>query len=404
MSRPLLLFASVATAALLAGCCACGGRASEKAKPVSITPGPDVRQPAIVRFDAPWKSATAVSDGQGRTFGAQQDGDGKYMAVLPGLEPGKPVVLRPSTASPPLRLATVREVAGSRIAFADHLGPFLTYQAAAGPFPREDIPARFRRGGYIQNLLSPSGLRVTDDFPTNHVHHHGIWSPWTKTKFEGREPDFWNMGDSKGRVDFVAVDATWSGPVHAGIRSRHDFIDMLAKPEKTALHETWDLRVYALPDASIRMADLSLEQTCATASPLYLPEYRYGGLGFRGNASWNGAANCFFLTSEGVTNRVAAHATRARWCWIGGYVDGRLTGVVIMDHPQNFRFPQPMRIHPDEPFFCYAPPLLGDFAITPDSPYRARYRIITFDGIPDSGRIEGWWRDFASPAEARPAS
>lgn len=396
MSRASFLSASIVVVALVAGCCT---RLPQDAGTVIIDPGSKLRQPAIVRFEAPWKSATAVTDGHGHTFAAQRDADGKFTVILPKLEPGKPVSLSPAKGS--ASDATARDIPDSRIALTDHLGSMLTYQAASGPLPRADIPNQFRRGGYVQNLLSPSGLRVNDDFPTNHVHHHGIWSPWTKTKFEGREPDFWNMGDKKGRVDFIAVDARWSGPVHAGIRSRHDMIDMLAKPEKTALHETWDLRTYSLHDSSLRIADLVIEQTCATAAPLELPEYRYGGLGFRGNGSWNGAANCFFLTSEGITNRVTAHATRARWCWIGGYVDGRLTGLVIMDHPQNFRFPQPMRIHPDEPFFCYAPPLLGDFSITPEQPYRARYRLVTLDGYPDSDRINRLWDDFAAPATAR---
>ena len=62
---------------------------------------------------------------------------------------------------------------------------------------------------------------VTDDYPPDHFHHHGIWFAWTKTEFEGRHPDFWNVADGTGRVEFVAVDQTWSGSVHAGFKSRN---------------------------------------------------------------------------------------------------------------------------------------------------------------------------------------
>ncbi|GIT77905.1 MAG: hypothetical protein Ct9H300mP32_2870 [Verrucomicrobiota bacterium] len=61
--------------------------------------------------------------------------------------------------------------------------------------------------------LSPGGLHtpgrdtwwtgITDDYPHNHKHHHGIWFPWTNTIFEGRKPDFWNMGNGTG---------PWSSP------------------------------------------------------------------------------------------------------------------------------------------------------------------------------------------------
>ena len=49
-------------------------------------------------------------------------------------------------------------------------------------------------------------------------------------------------------------------------------------------------------------------------------------------------------------------------------------------HPSDFRFPQPMRIHPDEPFFNWAVPQGGTFSIEPGKPYVARYRFIVADG------------------------
>jgi len=55
-----------------------------------------------------------------------------------------------------------------------------------------------------------NGLLVTDDYPPNHLHHHGIWFPWTKTRFEGREVDFWNMGGKTGTVEFVAFGKSWN--------------------------------------------------------------------------------------------------------------------------------------------------------------------------------------------------
>ena len=102
--------------------------------------------------------------------------------------------------------------------------PLLAYQAEQGALPRDDIKPIFQRGGYLHPIRTPSGRIVTDDFPPNHIHHHGVWWAWTNTEFDGRKPDFWNMGDGKGRVEFVALEDSWNGSVQGGFRSRHRFL------------------------------------------------------------------------------------------------------------------------------------------------------------------------------------
>lgn len=280
--------------------------------------------------------------------------------------------------------------------------PVVVYQGTPSDPPRPGINPLFRRGGYLHPVFSPSGKLVTDDYPPNHIHHHGIWFPWTKTQFEGRSPDFWNMGQGLGRVEFVSLEKTWSGPVHGGFTARHRFVDLTAEPApKPALDEFWDVRVYK-PGTDARpywVFDLVSRQECATSSPLVLPKYHYGGLGVRGNWAWNGKENTDFLTSDGITDRVQGNETRGRWCYMGGLVDGQRTGIAILCHPENFRFPQPMRLHPSEPFFCFAPAQLGDWVIEPGKPYISRYRFVLLDGEPDPALLERLWNDYANPPE-----
>ena len=289
--------------------------------------------------------------------------------------------------------------AGTRLELRVHGKPVVTYQAEPGEFPRPDIAPIFRRGGYLHPVLSPSGKLVTDDFAVNHTHHHGIWFPWTKTEFEGRHPDFWNMGDGKGWVKFVAVNREWSGPVHGGFLAQHRFVDLLAPEPKAALNESWEVKVFNVTGATKRMwmFDLTSTQTYASASPLTLLKYHYGGLGFRGHAQWDGKDKTFWLTANGETNRLTGNETRGRWCHIGGNVDGAMTGVAILCHPDNFRAPQPMRLHPTEPFFCFAPSQLGDWEIAPGQKYVSRYRFIVADGPPDRAELERLWHDYAEP-------
>lgn len=289
---------------------------------------------------------------------------------------------------------------GGRLEIAHAGKRVLGFQADQGYLPEGAKPI-FRRGGYIHPVYSPSGAIISDDYPPNHWHHHGIWFAWTKTQFEDRAPDFWNMGDATGTVEFVALDASWSGPVTAGFKSRNRYLDLSAKPEaKVALNEVWEVIAYAVGRGELpySMFDLTSTQETATSSPLILPEYRYGGMGFRGHRAWDGKDNAFFLTSEGK-DRSNGHATRARWCHIGGRINGKLYGIAILDHPSNFRAPQPMRIHPTEPFFNYAPSQMGEWRIKPGEPYISRYRYVVIDGPPDKNEIDRFWNDYADPPQ-----
>jgi hypothetical protein len=308
-----------------------------------------------------------------------------------------PLISRAGDDSKKSGLALVEKDGGRRVTLDGK--EVLTYNGPKTPLPAGFEP-QYQRGGYISPVYTPSGKLVTDDYPPNHKHHHGIWSPWTATRFEGRSPDFWNMGQKTGTVEFVKF-----GPVappddgSLTFTTFHRMVDLTAKPDpKAALNERWNVTVYdknKSGDKPANVFDLAITQTCATDSPLMLPKYYYGGLGFRGHRDWNGEGDkCRFLTSEGRT-RKDGNETTARWCWVGGTVDGSVCGVTILCHPSNFRAPQPVRLHPSEPFFCYAPQQAGDFSIEPGKPYVARYRFVVADGEADKALIERLYEDFA---------
>jgi len=271
-------------------------------------------------------------------------------------------------------------------------------QAVVSPPPGVDEV--FARSGYIHPVWTPGGRVITNDFPPKHLHHHGIWFPWTSAVFEGRKSDFWNSKERQGRIECVKVEGLFSGPVLAGFRAHHRFLNLNAPDgPRPALDETWEVRVYASPDPFL--FDLVSVQSCATASPLLIRKYHYGGLGFRGSGEWEGPDGVAYLTSEGKTRR-DGHGTTARWCLMRGTVQGREVSIGFLCHPTNFRFPQGMRIHPDEPFFNWAPCQGGDFQIEPGRPYVSRYRFVVRDGPLEAGEMDRFWSEYAeSPRISR---
>ena len=350
---------------------------------------------AIVEFEFPrgvpgdaWQALQADATAVPVQVGA----DGTAKVVLTNVAAGESRTLTLQRGGPG-RGVFVSEQAGLVSVSLPH-GPVVAYHAEKQPLPRDDIDAVYHRSGYLHPVYTPVGYMVTDDYPPNHVHHHGIWSAWTRTTFMGRNPDFWNMHRSTGTVEHVALDGVWEGPVHGGLRARHVQLDLSGEVSQAALNESWVVRVYNTP--GVHIIDLTVEQTLATDSTLYLQEHLYGGVGLRGARAWNGAENAEILTSEGRT-RADGHATRARWCHIGGLVDNAKVGLAVLGHPDNHEAPEPMRIHPDEPFFNYAPSQAGAFAITPGVAFLLRYRYVVYDGDPDPTLLDALWEDYAAP-------
>jgi len=252
----------------------------------------------------------------------------------------------------------------------------------------------FSRSGYLHPVWTPSGKVITNDSPPNHLHHHGLWSAWTSSEFEGRKSNFWESKEKQGRIECIKVEETISGPVFAGFRARHRFINLNGPAEKVALEEVWEVRVYALADRFV--FDLVSTQTCATDQPLVIKEYRYGGIGFRGPLDWEGRTGVEFLTSEGKS-RIDGHATKAKWCGATGKIGGAEASIGFLGHPSDFRFPQPLRIHPDEPFFNWAVPQGGTFSIEPGKPYVARYRFVVADGRLGREDLDAAWAAYGEP-------
>jgi hypothetical protein len=296
---------------------------------------------------------------------------------------------------------------GSVLKFSFGPAPLAHYQMQPSAVPSPDVPEHYRHGAYLHPVFSPGGRVVTGDYPPDHRHQRGLWFSWTKTEFEGRHPDFWNMGKDKGgqftgEIRFDRLVQSWNGPVHGGFVSRHAWLDHTGGMEKPVLGEIWRVTFYRPVEGPgpAHLIDFISEQQCASSEPLRLPKYHYGGLGVRGNAAWDPVDRVRMLTSNG-DDRLKGDSTKAKWVHLGGDVDGAPTGIAVLIHPANFRFPQALRLNPKNPQLCVAPSQDGDWEIKPGETYVSRYRFVVADGGADAEALERWWRDYADPPTAR---
>jgi len=276
--------------------------------------------------------------------------------------------------------------------------PVLQYNHAVIASPDPKTPY-YARSGHIHPVFTPAGKQVTDDFPPDHAHQHGIMLAWANSTYEKRAINFWDQKAGTARVEHAGIESMTSGPVFGGFSTVIRHSDLTAPGgAKPILSETWKVSVFALEDGFL--FDLDSSQSIIGESPLRINSYKYGSMAIRGNRQWFGSGKHDFLTSEGKTKKNGNHS-RPRWVDLHGKVDGHACGVTVLAHPGNFRFPQPVRLNPSRPYFSFSPMVLGDFEIKPDEPYRSRYRYFVHDGRLDSERADRLWRDFAHPPVVR---
>jgi hypothetical protein len=368
---------------------------------VTVSAGAFDRTESVVSFELPAATKAgsyALKDRAGKVVPLQVDYRGQATFILDSLKAGETKEYQVISTSSHAAggVSTAKNGEGLDLSISNQKA--FSFVGKPVGLPDPSIKPVFLRGGYIYPIYTPSGVLVSDDYPSDHYHHHGIWFAWTKTEFEGGHPDFWNVDDGTGRVDFKSIGTTWSGAVHAGFTSRQDYVALTGPTPKTALNESWDVRLYKVGQGARKfyLFDLVATQSCATSSPLVLDEYRYGGMGIRGHREWKDKSKVTFLTSEGKS-RADGNATRGRWFRMSGPVASKVVGIAVLDHPSNFRAPQPMRLNPDDPFFNYGPSQMGRFEIKPGEQFVLRYRYIISDGPDDAAELNRLWNDYANP-------
>lgn len=285
--------------------------------------------------------------------------------------------------------------------------PVLRYHTGVRQAP-EGISSVYNRSGYIHPVFDPDGREVTDDFAPDHAHQHALFFAWVNTSYRGKKIDFWNQKGRTGDIRHAEVIAKESGDVFARFHVRQKHFDISENENGAAvIDEQWLVTVYVVDSHFV--FDFVSTQELIGDQPLIINEYHYGGFALRGNRNWlvgkeRGAekedSEADILTSEGF-ERVKGNHSRPQWTSMFGKIAGKHSSITVIDHPGNFRHPQPVRLHPTKPYFCQAPMVLGEFKLTPNSDYISRYRIIVSSEKPNTEFLNRCRADYANPPEVR---
>ncbi|SFW62992.1 DUF6807 domain-containing protein [Chitinophaga sancti] len=260
------------------------------------------------------------------------------------------------------------------------------------------IDTIYHRSGFIHPLWAPNSQVLTNIQPRDHLHHYGIWNPFTHALFREKEVDFWNMQKKEGRVDFVSFVSKSMGKVYGGFKALQQHMAGDVK----ALDELLDVKVYySGADSARYIWDYTSTLNCAGLDEIIMQQYRYGGgFGLRATADWK-ADNTTLLTDAGKT-RNNSDSTRARWVKITGHTAKGRSGMLILCAPDNFDAPQPLRVWDEkaehgELMLNYSPTKMKEWRMHYGREYSQRYRVVVFDNDLSVAESEAAWQAFAHP-------
>jgi len=275
--------------------------------------------------------------------------------------------------------------------------PVLEYIKTEKPVP-DGVEPHFSRSGYIHPVYTPTGQELTGDFPADHAHQHALFFAWTKAGFNGQRVDFWNQAKDLGSIEFREVVHLTREERKVSFSVKHAFKVKVDDKWMDALHEVWTVTVHQTP-ADHFLFDIISVQHCASDKPLNLAEYHYGGMAIRGNYQWLKEkedhsihpGDVQYLTSEGK-DRWEGNHSRPNWVAFTGKIDSQDVSAAVFCSPKNFRAPQHVRIHPNKPYFCFAPMVGGSFQIAPGEPYVSSYRYLVTSDVAEVDMIEKHWK------------
>jgi len=273
--------------------------------------------------------------------------------------------------------------------------PVLVYNH--GLITSAKVPEKDRRRSracYVHPLWGLNGEVLTDDFPKDHYHHHGIFWTWPHIGIDGKEYNLWDGDNIHDK--FVRWIAREAGPVAAVLAVENGWF---VGDKKVMIERVW-LRVYK---ASQDSRALDLEFTWIPVDrPITLRGAEgksYGGLTVR--FAPGPRKDTLITVPSGPTTKDLPD-TRLPWAdftsKFGGAVDG--SGAAIFVHPNHPDYPPTWLTRYYGPM-CVGYPGVKAQTFEPGKPIRLSYRIWIHKGAVDLDRLKQAYQGYTEAAKVK---
>jgi len=286
---------------------------------------------------------------------------------------------------------------GSRILISEDGKPVLAYNYGIVT-PPEGVDARYRRSSYVHPLYDLDGGTISQDFPTDHYHHRGVFWAWPNCSVGDRLMDVWSLDGVRpifdgwvaregGATAHLAVQNLWRFD-EDGLTPVREHINITVHPT------TGDTRAI---DFVLRFENISQESVTFLGSPV--DQKGYGGFSLRPD---NVFKPFTFTTAHGVAPEDAL-TYDTPWSDIAfqRFTDGPVTGVAIFQHPANPGYPHKGWIFRHYAFLGASWPHNDPYTIQPGESFELRYRMLVRRGTAEAANVAGAFADYTASEKAR---
>ena len=243
---------------------------------------------------------------------------------------------------------------------------------------------------------TPSGERLTDLAPGDHVHHRGIFLAWHSIDFR-RKADFSKMGPTGPTHGFDISRADFWGwgefaPTDGRVIRNRDvrLVNSTDTSAELAIQNDWTIRDtrYLGEDTravwrEVQGANvLDLTYTLTPDREMTLNQTAFGGFCVRARNdgdSWYESPSGRVTLPDPHYSAADLNWPRADWYAYGiALRSGKTIGCAVVDHPAN----PPATWHNPRYVWMINPCIVAEKALTVDGgrPLTLRYRVIVFDG------------------------
>lgn len=272
---------------------------------------------------------------------------------------------------------------GDTITVTENGAPVFVYQVAPVA-PPEGVDARFTRADYIHPLYGMRGEVLTQDFPTDHYHHRGVFWTWPGGKLGDREFNIWSLEGAHPFVDRVertevgekvTLDAysRWTLDNAPEVAFVHEHVTVTVHPaSETARAIDVTIRVQNVSDQVFSLGGSGEKDKKAGVTK------GYGGFCLRPDAAYKPME---FTTSAGIQKEDALEANTP-WADVSFRVgtDGPKAGMAIFQHPTNPGYPHPGWIFRHYAFLGASYPHTETLTLNPNESFELRYRLYVHAG------------------------
>lgn len=272
------------------------------------------------------------------------------------------------------------------ITLLDGIRPVLTYQRAT-----QSKDGKWPRANYVHPLYDLDGEMITEDFPSDHGHHRGVFWAWHQVLVGDKslgdawacENFQWDVQNAHVVTDekraTIRATTLWKSP------------DLVSSDGQliACVREQATIVVHAV-EANVRWIDFNLEFLAL------VDEVRIGGSD--DDKGYGGFSPRIKLTDDvqfiGTTGPIEPQVTAVQ---AGPWVDvgNKQCGVVILAHPSNPGHPQPWILRGSRSMQNPAYPGRQPVSLSQTEPLRLRYRLGIHRGQLNVDQIDELWHEYA---------